>query len=90
MDKLAALRHYTADYYALATQMRTSRIARAWMEAGVPAVQAAEWASAGFTPEDALPLIGSGMTPEMATAMDPATDEERMECLADRIRMLGS
>lgn len=88
MDKLTALRHYTNDYYAAATQLKTSRIARTWMEAGIPAGQAAEWASAGYTPEEALPLIGSGMTPAMASAADPTTRAERMQYLADRIDLL--
>ncbi len=88
MDKLTRLRHYSREYYAAATQFKTSRIARTWMEAGVPAQQAAEWASAGFAPEEAMPLIGSGMTPEMAVEADPTTDKERMEYLARRMEML--
>jgi len=88
MDKLAALRHYTAVYYAHATQMATSRLAREWMEAGVPAEQAAEWASIGCLPAEALPLIESGMTPDMVVAADPTTDAERIERLADRMDLL--
>lgn len=88
MDKLTSLRHYSAKYYQHATQLQTSRAARAWMEAGVPADEAGRWASVGFLPEEALPLIASGMTPEQATAADPTTDAERIKYLADRIDML--
>lgn len=88
MNKLTALRNYTTAYYSATNQLHTSRIARTWMEAGIPAEQAAEWANAGFTPEEALPLIGDGMTPALASAADPTTEQERMERLADRMRML--
>lgn len=99
MDKLTALRHYTRAYLAHATQLATSRYAREWME-GMDfraatqvelerhAEEAARWASAGFLAEEGLPLIASGMTVEMATATDPTTDAERMERLADRMRMM--
>lgn len=89
MDKLTQLRRYTADYYRLATQHRTSRIAREWMEAGVPAEEAAKWASIGCLPSEALPLINSGMTPGMVVATDPTTDAERMARLADRMDLLS-
>lgn len=86
MDKLTRLRHYWRAYKP--TQLRTYRYAREWMEAGVPAETATVWASAGFLPEEGVPLIESGMTPDMATATDPTTDQERIERLADRMRML--
>lgn len=89
MDKLEQLRHYTRTYYAAATQLATSRIARTWMEAGIPAEQAAAWANIGMLPEEALPQIAAGVTPEMVVATDPTTDAERMERLAGRIDMLG-
>lgn len=89
MGKLTDLRDYTRTYYAAAGQLRTSRIAREWMEAGIPADQAAAWASIGCLPAEALPLIESGMTPDMVTATDPTTDAERIERLADRMQMLG-
>lgn len=88
MDKLTALRHYTRAYLAHATQHATYRAAREWMEAGIPAEESARWATAGFLPGEGLPLIASGMTLEMATAADPTTDAERMERLADRMRMM--
>lgn len=70
MDKLTELRHYTAGYYRLATQHCTSRIAREWMEAGVPVEQAAAWANLGYLPAEATPLMASGMTPETVTEME--------------------
>lgn len=75
MDRLTALRHYTADYYRHATQHRTSRIAREWMEAGVPAPVAARWASAGYLPAEAAPLIADGVTPESAAELDSLADD---------------
>ncbi|MFG2046113.1 hypothetical protein ACGFIW_01615 [Micromonospora sp. NPDC048935] len=75
MDKLARLRHYTAVYYAHATQHRTSRAAREWMEAEVPAAEAARWANAGYLPAEAEPLIADGVTPETATEMDQLADD---------------
>jgi hypothetical protein len=101
MDKLAALRIYGAVYMANATQFATYRIAREWMESADfqaatreelehHAAMAATWASIGMLPAEALPLIDSGMTPEMVVATDPQTDAERMEYLADRMRMLGN
>lgn len=86
MDKLARLRHYWQAYQP--TQLRTYRLAREWMEADVPAELATEWANAGFLPAEGVPLIASGMTVEMATALDPQTDQEWMEYLANRIQML--
>jgi hypothetical protein len=99
MDKLTALRHYSAAYFANATQARTYRLAREWMETidfrtmtrgqlEQHATQAGQWASIGMLPAEATPLIAWGMTPEMVVAADPATDQERMERLADRMRML--
>jgi hypothetical protein len=100
MDKLEALRYYFRAYDETATQLKTSRIAREWMEsmAGyrtatreeleAHARKSAAWASIGMLPTEALPLIASGMTPEMVSDTDPTTDAERMEYLADRMRML--
>ncbi|MEV1315395.1 hypothetical protein AB0J14_04840 [Micromonospora arborensis] len=75
MDKLTELRHYTTAYYAHATQHRTSRIARAWMEAGVLASDAANWANAGYLPAEAAPLIADGVTPQTASEMDQLADD---------------
>lgn len=75
MDKLTRLRHYTADYYARAAQHRTSRAAREWMEAGVPADEAACWANAGYLSAEAAPLIADGVTPETATEMNQLADD---------------
>ncbi|GGM27325.1 hypothetical protein GCM10011608_10110 [Micromonospora sonchi] len=88
MTRLEQLRHYTRTYYAAATQLRTSRAAREWMESGQPAEVAAQWANIGCLPAEALPLIASGMTPEMVLATDPTTDAERMQRLTDRMQML--
>lgn len=101
MDKLTALRIYVTTYLAQATRLATSRIARQWMESmdfraateeemQEHARMAATWANIGMLPEEALPLIESGMTPETVVATDPQTDAERMEYLADRMRMLGN
>lgn len=86
MDKLTALRHYWQAYQP--TQLRTYRAARQWMEAGITADVATRWASAGFLPDEALPMIGAGIAVEQATEMDPTTDAERVEYLADRMRMM--
>lgn len=99
MDKLRALSIYIAAYRAHATQLAASRIARVWMESmdfrsatreqlEEHAVMAASWANHGYLPEEALPLIASGMTPQLASAADPTTEAERMERLADLMRML--
>lgn len=88
MTKLRKLSLYFDAYQP--TQLRTLRLAREWMEAGIEAKQATEWADAGFLPEEAVPLIASGMTVELAIAADPKTEQERMEYLADRMRMLGN
>ncbi|ROO51093.1 hypothetical protein EDC02_5957 [Micromonospora sp. Llam0] len=88
MNRLEQLRHYCRAYYAGTTQLATSRIARQWMEAGIPAHQAAAWARAGCLPEEALPLIAAGMTPAMVLATDPTTEAEQMQRLADQIDLM--
>jgi hypothetical protein len=75
MDRLTALRIYTREYYAIATQHQTSRIAREWMEMNVPAADAAAWASLGYLPSEARPLIEQGVTPETAREMDQLADD---------------
>ena len=86
--RLEQLRHYCRAYYARTTQLATSRIARQWMEAGIPAHQAAAWARSGHLPEEALPLIAAGMSPEMVVATDPATDEERAQLAAAEAQLV--
>lgn len=96
MDKITALRIYTAAYRAHATQLATSRHAREWMESTdfrtatqveleEHAEESARWASAGYLPEEGIPLRASGMTPERAASADPQTDAERIAYLANRI-----
>jgi hypothetical protein len=91
MDKLRRLSTYIDAYYAAATQHRTSRIARQWMEAGVPATDAAAWASLGFLPAEAAQLIAAGVTPEMAQVGDEiavnvaGSPEERAMQVIDRL-----
>jgi hypothetical protein len=75
MDRLTRLRIYTAEYYGGASQHRTSRIAREWMEAGVPARDAAAWASLGYLPAEAAPLIEAGVTPRIAGEMDELAED---------------
>lgn len=89
MDKLAKLTAYIAEFRAIATQLSDYKIARHYMEAGIPAAEAAKWANLGFTPEEALPLIDSGLTPELAAAADPKTDEEFAERIEAEIEFLN-
>jgi hypothetical protein len=91
MDKLRRLSTYIDAYYAAATQHRTSRVARQWMEAGVPATDAAAWASLGYLPAEAAPLIAAGVTPAVAAEMDDlaadiaGSPEERAMQVIDRL-----
>ncbi|MFF3857098.1 hypothetical protein [Micromonospora sp. NPDC002575] len=73
MDKLSALRIYSAVYLAQAAQLATLLVARQWMET-MPfrtatqedleqhARMAAAWASRGYMPKEAAPLIADGIT----------------------------
>lgn len=63
---------YSRIYMAKATRGRTYRLAREWMEAGVPAESAAAWASENYHPWEALPRIAAGLTPEQASEIDAA------------------
>lgn len=72
MDRLRALSIYAETYMPNAGQFSTYRDAREWMEAGVPAGDAAAWASLGYLPGEAAPLIAQDVTPQMVRAMDEA------------------
>lgn len=95
MDRLRALGIYSTEYMAGATQLATYRLAREWMEAGVPAADAAAWASLGYQPVEAAPLIASGVTPQMAGELDEiatsvaGSSEERAAQVIDRLVAQG-
>jgi hypothetical protein len=74
MDKLRKLAIYAETYMAAATQLATYRIARQWMEAGIPAQDAAAWANLGYLPAEAAKLIAQGIGPQMADAVDEAAE----------------
>lgn len=82
---------YAREYLAGATQLATYRLAREWMEAGVPVRDAAAWASLGYQPGEATPLIAAGVTPHMAGEMDQiavdlaGSPEERAAQSIDRL-----
>jgi len=91
MDKLRALSMYAETYMPSASQFATYRCAREWMEAGVPAEDAAAWASLGYLPTEAAPLITAGVTPQMAADLGEIDDtvagsrEERAAQVIDRL-----
>lgn len=69
MDKLRALSIYIETFLPRARQLNDHRYARLWMEAGVPADEAALWANAGYTPAPDSPvwaLIADGLGPQAA------------------------
>ncbi len=84
MDKLRALSIYAETYMPKAGQFATYRLAREWMEAGVPADEAAAWTSLGYLPGEAAPLIAQGITSQMAGAVESAAVEE--EALPNNIK----
>lgn len=73
-DRLRKLSEYTTVYMDNARQLATHRLAREWMEAGVPAVEAAGWASLGFLPHEAAPEIAAGRTPAEVAVIEAAED----------------
>ncbi|MDG4795094.1 hypothetical protein [Micromonospora sp. WMMD1082] len=91
MDKLTALRRYWTAYSAAATAHCTSRVAREWMEQGVPADTAAAWASLNYLPAEAAPLIAAGITPATVEEMERHAEQtagDRDALVAERIRQM--
>ncbi|WP_229398096.1 hypothetical protein [Micromonospora okii] len=62
MSRVQQFRVYWDTYSPKVDKFRDLRIARRWMESGVPAPEAAAWANLGFLPEEAAPLIADGIT----------------------------
>lgn len=72
MGELRDLAAYAKIYCTRTTQFNNLRIAREWMEAGVPAFAAASWARAGYLPAEAGLRIAAGLTPRQASEADDA------------------
>lgn len=73
-DKLRRLREYTTVYMDNARQLATHPLAREWMEAGVPAEEAAQWANLGYLPGEAAGHIAAGRTPAEVPVTEAAED----------------
>jgi hypothetical protein len=92
MDKLRQLSIYVEEFRATARQLNSHRYAREWMEAGVPAADAAAWANLGYMPDEAEALIAAGRTPDQVAVTEAAEEAVaggRDELLRHRLRNLG-